>query len=77
MKRYVVSDRESLRYFDTEEEAKRIAAEAIPAELDEATDPPEWPTDMEDIWWAEIKGVATRGPLNDDGLCDYELEPPQ
>lgn len=64
---------QGVMFYDTEDEAKAAAAAELAEYRKDAQFDGEWPMEVEDLRWGEVKQRATLVPEGDDS-GDYELK---
>ena len=70
---FCYSSDNGLTFYDTAEEAQAHANQDIKTYRDDAQHDDEWPSEVEDIIWGEVRETATVVP-HDEGTCDYKLQ---
>ena len=78
MARFFINTGDSFEFAETEEEARRVATEAIDFWRRAAIADGEWDEEVSSVYWGEIRerAIEAVAQLSDDpDACDYQLQP--
>jgi hypothetical protein len=75
---FFINTGDGFEFADTEEEARKVATEAIEFWRQDAIDSGEWDSEVSSVYWGKIHERAKEIVLEtreDSDKCDYQLRP--